>query len=312
MNGVPYIDVPHNFGPINIFGLLMAIGVLFGSWLARKYVERNGMDEETLRWLGIRLIVWGFLGAFLFNTFFYEWDRLVAEPWDTVKGLGISSYGALVAGAAAFFYYTKAANLDRRRWADMASWGAAGGWVLGRLGCAVVHDHLGQKTDFALGVNVPPGKYPFERSAEVIRAHDLGLYEFGVWVAILLALIALERWKGRRPGFLLGFMAVVYSIPRFLFEYLRFSETDPRYGGLTFAQWASIGFLVWGLWLLFGPIKERPVVEGEPVGGVAPAARVQAEVAAGAGAAATGAAVGRTGRSGGSGSSSSKKKKRKR
>jgi phosphatidylglycerol---prolipoprotein diacylglyceryl transferase len=273
MNGVPYIDLPHNFGPINLFGLLMAIGVLFGSWLARKYVERNGMDEETLRFLGIRLLVWGFLGAFIFNTVFYEWDSLMAQPWKTVRGLGISSYGAIVAGAIGFFYYSRKLGLDRRRWADMTSWPVAGGWLLGRLGCAVVHDHLGQRTDSPFGVNAPI-KDRAGNVVDVVRTHDLGLYEFGVWVVLLAAVLLLERWRGRKPGFLLGFVAVAYSIPRFLFEYLRLDTTDPRYGGLTFAQWASIGFFAWGLWLLFGPVKPAaaPAEAAAPAAAPAPAA----------------------------------------
>lgn len=255
--GFPYLDLPTNIGPINLFGILLAIGVLFGSWLARKYCERNGLDEETLRWFGIRLIVWGFIGSFVLNTVFYEWHAFTKDPWDVTKKLGISSYGAVVSGALAFLFYTWHKKLDRRKWADMAAWGAAGGWLFGRLGCALVHDHVGFKSDFALAVDFPARKYPFEKVDHVISAHDLGLYEFFLWCFILVLLVLLERWKGRRPGFLMGVMAVVYSIPRFLFEFLRPEITDPRYGGLTFAQWASIAAFLIGLWLLFGPIRNR-------------------------------------------------------
>ncbi|HEU5056803.1 MAG TPA: prolipoprotein diacylglyceryl transferase family protein [Kofleriaceae bacterium] len=253
----PYIDLPTNIGPINLFGILLAVGVLFGSWMARKYCERNGLDEETLRWFGIRLIVWGFIGSFVLNTVFYEWHAFADDPWDVTKKLGISSYGAVVSGGIAFMVYSHLKKLDRRKWADMAAWGAAGGWLFGRLGCAVVHDHPGFKSDFPLAVEFPPKKYPLEKVNEVITAHDLGLYEFFLWCFIIVLLVVLERWKGRRPGFLLGIMAVVYSIPRFLFEFLRPAETDPRYAGLTFAQWASIAAFIIGLWLLFGPIKNR-------------------------------------------------------
>ena len=267
----PYADLPTNIGPINLFGILLAVGVLFGSWMARKYCERNDLDDETLRWFGIRLIVWGFIGSFVLNTMFYEWSAFFDDPWATTKKLGISSYGAAVSGGLAFFYYTWAKKLDRRKWADMAAWGATGGWLFGRLGCALVHDHLGTKTDFFLGVDVPPGRYPFERTDEVIRAHDLGLYEFLLWCVLLVAMVLLERWKGRRPGFLLGFLAVAYSIPRFFFEFLRptgylykgeWHPTDPRHYGLTFAQWASIVALLIGLWLIFGPKnRNQPLPE---------------------------------------------------
>jgi phosphatidylglycerol:prolipoprotein diacylglycerol transferase len=270
--GFPYIDLPSNIGPINLFGILLAIGVLFGSWMARKYCERNGLDEETLRWFGIRLIVWGFIGSFVLNTVFYEWEAFAHDPWDVTKKLGISSYGAAVAGAAAFFFYTWHKKLDRRKWADMAAWGAAGGWLFGRLGCALVHDHVGSISDFALAVDFPGdpdgpgkllGKFPFDRHAtHTITAHDLGLYEFFLWCFLIVALVLLERWKGRRPGFLMGFLAFAYSIPRFLFEFLRPDITDPRYGGLTFAQWASIAALFIGLWLMFGPMKgDNPLPE---------------------------------------------------
>lgn len=271
----PYIDVPTNLGPINTFGILLAIGVLFGSWLARKYCERNGLDEETLRWFGIRLIVWGFIGSFVLNTVFYEWSAFARDPWDVTKKLGISSYGAIVAGGVAFMVYTHIKKLDRRRWSDMAAWGAAGGWVFGRLGCAVVHDHVGSRSDFALAVDFPPRRFPFEHVDHTIRAHDLGLYEFFLWCVLLLALVLLERWKGRRPGFLMGFLAVTYSVPRFLFEFLRPDVTDPRYGGLTFAQWSSIAAFVVGLWILFAPIKNRnePLPEAVVASQAKPAGR---------------------------------------
>jgi phosphatidylglycerol:prolipoprotein diacylglycerol transferase len=264
MSAVPYADLPQSFGPINLFGILIALGVLFGTYLARKYCERNGLDQDTLQYFGLRIIIWGFIGAHVFNTVFYDMHAFLEDPWGTTKKLGISSYGAALSGAIAYLYYTWKLKLDRRRWADMSALGAAGGWLFGRLGCALVHDHVGFKTDSPFAVDFPPMKYPWDRSDEVIRAHDLGLYEFWLWIVILAALILLERWKGRRPGFLMGFMAVTYSVPRFLFEFLRPDVTDPRYAGLTFAQWASILAFATGLWLLFGP-RKAPVPEAVAV-----------------------------------------------
>lgn len=252
MNGVPYIDVPQRIGPISVFGVLLVLGVLFGGFLARRYARRNGLDQDTLRWLTGRVVAWGFAGAVVLNIVFYEASAFVDHPWTTITKLGISSYGGAVVGAIAFVYYARQRDLDRRRWGDLLAYGAAGGWLLGRLGCAVVHDHLGGPTDFALGVNVPPGRYPFERVDHVVRAHDLGLYEFLLWIILLACLLGLERWRGRRPGFLVGFLAVAYSIPRFMLEFLRPASTDPRYLGLTFAQHASIAALLVGLVLLFG------------------------------------------------------------
>ena len=277
MHGLPYIDVPQTFGPIKTFGVLLFIGIVFASWMSRKYCQRNGLDDDTMQWLGVRLIVCGLIGAVALDILFYDFPRFLQHPWTVLKALGISSYGAIVGAGVGFFYFTARKKLDRRIWGDAASWGVAGGWLFGRLGCALAHDHLGQKTDFALGVDVPPMRYPFEHVNHVIRAHDLGLYEFLLWIPLTAMVILLERRKNRRPGLVLGALAVAYSVPRFCFEFLRLDESDPRYGGLTFAQWASIAAFVIGLRLLFGKVKSRePEPRPEPAGkgtGKAKAAR---------------------------------------
>ena len=219
--------------------------------------------RTSTRWPGSRpgSWRWGFFGALALDIAFYEPSAFIEAPWETIKKLGISSYGGAIGGTLAFLFYAGRKGLDRRRWGDLLAYGVSGGYLFGRLGCAVAHDHLGRKTDFALAVNVPPGRYPFDRADHVIRAHDLGLYEFFLWIVLVGALLLLERWRGRRPGFLVGFLAVVYSIPRFFLEFLRLESSDPRYGGLTFAQWASIVIFVAGIYLLVR--KPRPAAEVE-------------------------------------------------
>jgi phosphatidylglycerol:prolipoprotein diacylglycerol transferase len=252
---LPFIDIPVlDLGPVELqpFGVLVAMGVLLGTWMARKYSERNGLDDDTMRYLGIRVLVWGFIACHVFNTLFYEWDRFQKDPllmlkvWD-----GISSWGGVIGGGLALYLYTTIRKLDRLAWADWAAYGAIGGWVPGRLACAVVHDHLGYPTSFPLGVDFPPHKYPFDRASDAaIRAHDLGLYELIYLVPLLLVIVLLERKKVRRPGLLLGVLAVGYSLPRFFLEFLRRPETDPRYYGLTFAQYACVAAVIGGYMLL--------------------------------------------------------------
>lgn len=252
---IPFIDIPVlDLGPVDLqpFGILVAMGVLLGTWMGRKYSERNGLDEDTMRYLGIRVLVWGFLACHVFNTLFYEWERFQRDPllmlkvWD-----GISSWGGVIGGGLALYLYTTIKKLDRLAWADWAAYGAIGGWVPGRLACAVVHDHLGYPTSFPLGVNFPPHKYPFDKASDVtIRAHDLGLYEFIYLVPLFFVIVLLERKKVRKPGLLLGVLAIGYSVPRFFLEFLRRPETDPRYYGLTFAQYACIIAVIAGYMLL--------------------------------------------------------------
>jgi phosphatidylglycerol:prolipoprotein diacylglycerol transferase len=273
---VPFIDIPVlDLGPVDLqpFGILVAMGVLLGTWMGRKYSERNGLDDDTMRYLGIRVLVWGFIACHVFNTLFYEWERFQDDPllmlkvWD-----GISSWGGVIGGGLALYLYTTIRKLDRLAWADWAAYGAIGGWVPGRLACAVVHDHLGYPTSFPLGVNFPPHKYPFDKASDVtIRAHDLGLYEFIYLVPLFFVIVLLERKKVRKPGLLLGVLAVGYSVPRFFLEFLRRPETDPRYYGLTFAQYACIAAVIAGYMLLKRTPRAAP--RTAQVAGVKPAAK---------------------------------------
>jgi phosphatidylglycerol:prolipoprotein diacylglycerol transferase len=253
--------------------------VLFGSWLGRKYVERHQMDDEELRFIGIRIIVIGFIGCHIFNAIFYEPDKLLgygkyaAEGPDPLLLLrvweGISSWGDVVSGAMAFFYYTHKRGLNRMRWADACAMGTIGGFLFGRLACSVVHDHIGYPSDFFLAVNFPADRFPG------VPAHDIGLYEFFGLVPLFVAMLLLDLyWKKRPAGFLIAFMAIVYSAPRFFLENLRRPDSDPRYFGLTFGQFTSIFGLVVGIYLMRLAFKNRQsnlaeariVAEGERVG----------------------------------------------
>ena len=273
---VPFIDIPVlDLGPVDLqaFTILVAMGVLLGTWMGRKYSERNGLDDDTMRYLAIRVLVWGFIACHVLNTVFYEWDRFQDDPllmlrlWD-----GISSWGGIIGGGLALFLYTTIRKLDRLAWGDWAAYGAIGGWVPGRLACAVVHDHLGYPTNFPLAVNFPPHKYPFDRASDVtIRAHDLGLYEVIYLVPLFFVIVLLERKKVRKPGLLLGVLAVGYSVPRFFLEFLRRPETDPRYYGLTFAQYACVAAFIGGYMLLKRTPRAAP--RTAQVAGVKPAVK---------------------------------------
>lgn len=267
---IPYIDVPPwvlfdlggNPVSIHLFGVLVATGVVVGASLAGRYAERNAIDIDYLRWFGFRLVVGGFIICHIIDVVFYQPDKLADDPLLLLKVWeGISSYGGFIGGLIMFLWYTRARYkppVSRMELADNAIVGFAPGFWFGRMGCTVAHDHQGVPTDFALAVNFKPGKYSGAQTYdlpynEYITAHDLGLYEaaflmpvivFGVFALIKLA-------KNRRPGLLLAYSCLVYSIPRFFLEFLRIERTDPRYFGLTAAQYFSIGLFAAGLYVVF-------------------------------------------------------------
>jgi phosphatidylglycerol:prolipoprotein diacylglycerol transferase len=166
----------------------------------------------------------------------------------------LSSYGGFVGAIIGGFAYKFAKKENILPYADVGGSSFTWGWVFGRAGCAMVHDHPGHLSDAWFAV-----RYPFRNG--FIGRYDLGLYEFFLTIPLAVAVSILWRGKARPWGFYIGLMATAYAPVRFGLDFLREEEIgvvsgDPRYGGLTPAQWQSFGLLALGLYFLFVVTKQ--------------------------------------------------------
>jgi phosphatidylglycerol---prolipoprotein diacylglyceryl transferase len=249
---LPYIQVPTlELGPIDVrpFGVLLALGVLAGAHAVRYLGQGDGLDRTTLQSMTAWTLIGGFLFAHVFDVLLYQSDVLLTAPWMLlVPCAGTSSVGGMLGGIGAFVLYFRlygGPQPQRLRYADAAMLGAVIGYLCGRAGCAVVHDHPGVPSDFVLAVAFPNG---------TVR-HDLGLYEF-LWL-VVVAIAVFATWflyRRRRPGFIVGLTALLYAPVRFGLDFLRAGEDlrggDPRYLGLTPAQYVAIALTALGLYLV--------------------------------------------------------------
>jgi phosphatidylglycerol:prolipoprotein diacylglycerol transferase len=312
--GLPYFDVPvfHVVGSLDIqvFGMLVATGVLVGAELCRRYSLRFGIDDDDLRKLTGWVVVTGFIGAHVFDVFAYQSDELSDNPLILVElWKGISSYGGFIGGSLGFAFYVWHRRFRPGLMADVIMCGLLPGFTIGRIGCSIVHDHIGRATDFFLGFDYPQqalwdrfcpervdkaGKvisglaHPYcpldqatdgglpdmgNHAAMITRAHNLGFYELLYLIPVCVIILGLAFGKKRRPAGLIAVLAgVLYAPVRFFFEYLRLNKSDPRYLGLTFAQWASIlafGVATYTLVRLMKTGKPAPLDDelGDKVGG---------------------------------------------
>jgi len=266
-------------GPLKLqwFGILVATGVLFGAWLMRVWAEKRGLDDDHVRGLVGWTVVCGFIGAHLFDVLAYQPHKIADDPLLLIKvWQGISSYGGFIGGAAGFFFYTWRTKLPIGPYADAAIIAFVPGFTFGRMGCTVVHDHIGAASDgFFLATRYPEA---FLRShgfgtpgvpMETTLHHNLGFYELLYMLVLCALLFGLTRWKNRRHGILAAAMGAAYAPIRFFLEFLRVNpEADPRYFGLTFAQWMSLvvfaasAYLV--VWLLrHGRRAGEPAAEAD-------------------------------------------------
>ena len=251
---MPYVPLLH-VGPVTSFGVLAMLGAFFGLAAGSRHAEKLGLDPARVRRMATCCGVGGLLGAHYVDLFLYQpgWSERSDAVWLFVNPFaGISSYGGLIGGTLGFFGFALSSRVKRLRYADAALVAVVVLLTFGRGGCASVHDHVGIASRSPLAVDFPAGN----PTGLVGPHHDLGLYELTL-LAVLLAGAVLLLRTPRRPGWIVGVVAIGYAAPRFLLDFLRREATDPRYGGLTPAQWCCIATVAAAL-ALFAWIYTHP------------------------------------------------------
>lgn len=252
---IPYVN-PHSLkiGPIEPFGILVALGIFLAARIVVKQSARQGLDPNPIHdyapWgVGVGVVV-----GHLVHLFFYHPEELSKSPFQILKVWdGLSSFGGLLGGIIAAIIYFRVRGVSFAKYADAFALGVAPGWAVARIGCFVAHDHPGVRTDFFLAVDFPAATYGGPR-------HDLGLYDALLLFAIAGVLFALRN-AGRLQNRLLPLLALLYAPGRFFFDTLRatdLSYVDARYFGLTPAQYGCILLVVYGIWGLVTKRAAQP------------------------------------------------------
>ena len=274
---IPFFHQPSiSFGPITIhaFGVVTALAVAVGLWLARRRAVGAGLDPDVNEGLAWYALVFGFVGAHLYSVLLYFPEKLLEDPlllfriWED-----ISSTGGILGGALGIWVYFRRHRtlLDpprRRRHLDAVAYALPFAWAVGRFACTLAHDHPGRVTTFPLArsleteearefvtaVYAGAGRLsdlPPPEAQSRIGFHDLGWYEFLYLVLVAIPVFLHLDRKPRPPGFWAVAFVAVYAPVRFFLDFLRVA--DPTYAGLTPAQWAILLVLLGGVgWVASG------------------------------------------------------------
>jgi phosphatidylglycerol:prolipoprotein diacylglycerol transferase len=240
---IPYLSVSFGVAGIQTYGcmmLLALVAAILTAVLTRRRFELGGTDIAILVPLALAAaIVFGHV----FDVVAYQWDMLDERPgvWFHVLD-GTSLFGAFLGVALVAMIVGAARKLAAASLADHLALACLVAMTIGRIGCALVHDHPGVPTDSFLGVD-----FPAERVAwflgpihgPTVHLHDLGLEELFALLPITAVAIALAARRAR-PGTLAIFTALAYAVARFALDYLRLPETEPRHATLTAGQWSCL------------------------------------------------------------------------
>ena len=298
---IPYIHIPDidlKVISLHPFGILVATGVLVGTALATRRARKLGYDVLRLNSFVTWMLVGGFIGGHMFDSLMYHFAELVRRPWSIFfLWEGLSSFGGFLGGLIGIVlwkYFEWRDGRFRTRlvvqpllpFADLVLSVLPIGWMFGRSGCSVVHDHPGARTtaDALLAVTYPASKGDGTITRigfiELIHGHDprfdMGLLE--LMFTVILVTCFVITWRRRVPvGSYVIVTALAYSPVRFVMDYLRVPESeggDPRFDivdsvmrtlhlraadapppsfglALTPAQWMSVMLFTFGLVMLW-------------------------------------------------------------
>jgi phosphatidylglycerol---prolipoprotein diacylglyceryl transferase len=287
---IPYIPpfeiplVPSLDLTIKPFGTLVALGVYMGWLVANRQAKRLGFSLERFGQFVAWTLAGGFIGGHVFDVILYHNSRLFDQGLvEALKDLlfiwrSQASFGGFMGAVLGMLVWRNRFKIKSvLPYCDTMASGFPVGWVFGRSGCSVAHDHPGLRLD-----QIPPG-WEWLSSIDFLAVRyptgarfDLGVIEMLITVPLALGFLYLMR-KPRPWGFYIGAMSVYYAPIRFCLDFLRARQREPgvgdvdvRHFGLTPAQWLCIGLFAVGAFMLARAIAAARRGETPSYGGRGP------------------------------------------
>lgn len=275
----PYIHVPDIASYIHPFGLLVSIGVIFGTYLANWRARVRGLDLDKLNSFITWMLVCGFIGAHVFDQIFYHPKEILERPWSLLMfWASLSSFGGFLGAllgclgwkyfeALPFFRLGPILTIPKFRkretpesilpFCDLIVSVFPVAWIFGRSGCTVAHDHPGMRVPAGTLLSVAYGRWdptkvqhigPIELRWGNAPQYDLGLMEL-LFTIVLASLFALTWSRRMTSGTYIAAVAFTYGPVRLVMDFIRIKEGDAadlRFGNLTFAQYCCVGLVLFG------------------------------------------------------------------
>ena len=204
---IPYYPEPVlHAGPITLpaFRLLLVAAVLLGGYIMVKRACRFKISGQLMFSVSRWAIACGLIGADVAKLAMDYAPMFAAHPFVVFTTTrGIRSIGGLAGGLIGAViccrWRWRLSFFETFRFLDIMAFAMPFAFMLGRLGCALAHDHRGIPSNSWIAVQFPEGP-----------RYDLGLIE----CLFLILMSALFLWLDHRPrraGFFLALYGVVYG-----------------------------------------------------------------------------------------------------
>lgn len=234
------------------YGLMVACGYLAAIFYIFRKSRAAGFKKEDLSDLIFYSVLGGMAGAKLFYSVTY-WREFGGSFWERFMyalrtfQYGFVFYGGLIVGGAAFFITSARRKLAAFRAADLFAPALALGHAFGRIGCFSAGCCYGSPTSCPLSITFTNPASEVNPAYLGVPLHPTQLYEAaGNFFIFLVLNKALSRSlkDGWPAGRVMALYVALYSLERFLIEFLRGDDRGMMRFGLSPAQLISAAAFV--------------------------------------------------------------------
>jgi prolipoprotein diacylglyceryl transferase len=249
-----------SLGPLHVrwYGLMFAVGFLFGYHHVEKMFKHENDDPKWLESLFIYLIVATIVGARLGHVLFYGWGYYSQHPIEILyvwQG-GLASHGGVLGIIIAMTIWS--IKVSKRSIL----------WVLDRIvvpsilvGALIRFGNLMNSEIYGVQTSLPWGVI-FERNHETVAKHPTQIYE-SLSYLLTFGVLLYMYWKTKAKdyqGMLVGVFFIMVFTARFLVEFIKEDQEAFEKGmALNMGQLLSIPFILTGIALIILSIKKGPV-----------------------------------------------------
>ena len=232
-------------GPVTVhgYGVMIAIGILAAFWLAEKLAKNHGLDEERIDSMIFFVIIFGYACSKVLYCI-TVFDQFLENPLSVLGSGGWVVYGGVLGGIFGGWLWCRKYGWDFMKHLNILIPCVALAQGFGRIGCFFAGCCYGIESN-VLGVSFPvnslcPVGHPVIPTQLIMSAGDF----------IIFALLYHNVEKGKHPENTAAMYLILYSVGRFMIEFIRGDINRGFVGVLSTSQFIAIFVFLTGVYLL--------------------------------------------------------------
>ena len=232
--------------PINTYGVFLALAFLCAILITVRLAARDGLPREKIYDVCLWMLLASLIGSkalMLIVEPEYRENPSLLLSLDFLRSGGVF-YGGLIGAILAGYFLMRRYNLPWWKTADACAPGIAIGNFFGRQGCFSAGCCWGTPTSLPWGVQFSELGHQITGVPTGVHLHPAQLYESFAMLIAFFFLLWLHKHR-RFTGQVILFYALIYSVVRFLNEFVRDNKRNDLLGltaltGLSTSQLISI------------------------------------------------------------------------